>query len=250
MTNIYDIYSLITGWAVGFYLMAGLIMYTAMAFYFQLMEGWNRSYSEEREENEITGDYFDDIENTTTRRVGHFVASIVWGAAFALSHVFAYAVLSVAITRSYILSASTSELVSAGADFHVASMVYAWLIAAGFAVATIVAFYSANMLHSLVFAITQAFYEAAKLTASVVIKKSGWLVEPQTFISFITMTAVTIFMVIYIPSLPGISTWPLTWATPALSASISAYLAVSLWRQHRDAETLIKSKAEVINEPL
>lgn len=248
MSNIYDIYSLITGWMIGFYIMASLIMYTAMAFYFQLAEGWNRPYSEEREETEITGDYFDEIENTTTRRVGHFIATCVWGAAFALAHVATYAVLAVAITRSYILSASTSEMVSAGADFHVASMVYAWLIAAAFAVACVVGFYSASILHSLVFAITNAFYQAVKLGAGVVVKRQGWLVEPDKFVSFITMTTATVFMFVFIPITLKFD--PLLYVAPTFTAGISAWLAVSLWRQHRDAETLIKSKAEVLNEQI
>lgn len=246
---IYEIYSelisLIVGWAVGFYIMASLLMYFLMA-----MSGGVANVTAGAGREQV--DDYDDVPEIP-RGIARSLSLASFGIVFSLLHVGVYALLVTVFTVQYMQSGLIDGgIITAGSQFHPYSMIYAWLIAGAFAVATAVAWYTADSAYNLIMSIVTTAARAFGLAGKWLVKRNGWQVD-HTAVStslflacFALLWSLALALAQYRPS-PIAADLPSLWIVPATAVAVVLFYSVRLYRQHRDTLAILSTRIEELD---
>ncbi len=230
-----ELYSTIIGWIVGFYLIASFLMYIIMAFSGMMFSDRRTDIDDDEDMHPVTGGILRSL------------ALGVYGLVFALIHVVMYGLLASVFTLQYLNNAAGNMLTANGTEFHVHSMIYAWLIAGAFGVATAVAWRTADASYALVMNVARTIADLFGLAAAKLVKRRGWLVDEKAlasilFVGFFGIVWTIAMLVIWSDRFIGNQPW--LWFVPIASILFVAGYGGWLWRQHRDTATLMAVNVE------
>lgn len=249
MGDIYTMYSelisVIMGWAIGFYIMASLLMYIIMA-----ATGMAANYAAA-----ISGKFepeeYEDVPEIP-RGVARSLSLAAFGLTFASLHVAIYALLVTVFTVQYMDSGAGGDIITAGSSFHVYSMIYAWLVAGAFAIATAVAWYTADTAYSLIMSLVNNIARLFGLAGKWLVKRNGWQVDPTavgTSLFLATFALLWSLALALTQGRPSIISGelPALWIVPGAAVAVVIGYSVKMYRQHRDTLAILDTRLEELD---